>query len=129
MTTLTAPAASATPAHFATSEAVNSPVPEEHTFRTSDGVELLIRAWPPVEKAAGTSSKAVILFHRGHEHSGRWQDFVERIGMRDCWLFAWDARGHGRSPGERGYAESFGRMVRDADEFVRHISREHGVRV
>ncbi len=97
----------------------------EHTFRTSDGVELFYRAWEPNVPSA----KGVVLFHRGHEHSGRWQDFVDRLDMRDAWCFAWDARGHGRSPGERGHAESFARMVKDADEFVRHLSETHGIDV
>lgn len=97
----------------------------EHTFRTSDGIDLFYRAWAP----ATESSRAVVLFHRGHEHSARWQDFIDRIALDDFWFFAWDARGHGRSPGERGYAESFGRVVRDADEFVRHLSAEFEVPV
>lgn len=92
----------------------------EHTFRTSDGVELFYRAWQPLKE----SQRAVVLFHRGHEHSGRWQDFIDRIAMDDIWFFAWDARGHGRSPGERGYAESFGRVVADADEFIRQLSTQ-----
>jgi alpha-beta hydrolase superfamily lysophospholipase len=95
----------------------------EHTFRASDGVELFYRAWAPQTE----SRRAVVLFHRGHEHSGRWQDFVDRIAMGNTWFFAWDSRGHGRSPGDRGYAESFGRMVADADEFVRHLATQFGV--
>ena len=95
----------------------------EHTFRTSDGVELFYRTWAP----AAESHRAVVLFHRGHEHSARWQDFIDRIKLDDFWFFAWDARGHGRSPGDRGYAESFGRMVRDAEEFVRHLSQQFDI--
>ncbi len=89
----------------------------EHQFVTSDGTALFYRAWAP----RTTSTKAIIFLHRGHEHSGRWQDLIDRIDLEDYWFFAWDARGHGQSPGERGYAESFGRMVRDVDEFVRHV--------
>ena len=99
--------------------------PTEHTFRLSDGAELFYRVWAPERP----SSKAVVLFHRGHEHSARWQDTVDRLSMDDCWMFAWDARGHGRSEGERGHAESFGRLVKDADEFVRHLSTEYDVPV
>ena len=95
----------------------------EYRFRTSDGVDLFYRAWTP----AAESHQALVLFHRGHEHSGRWQDFIERIALEDYWFFAWDARGHGRSPGDRGYAESFGRMVQDADEFIRHLSQQFDV--
>jgi alpha-beta hydrolase superfamily lysophospholipase/SAM-dependent methyltransferase len=100
-----------------------SRIPTEHTFRTSDGVELFFRAWPP----AGESYRAVVMFHRGHEHSARWQDFIDRSHLDDFWFFAWDARGHGRSPGERGYAESFGRMVLDADEFVHHLAENFDI--
>jgi alpha-beta hydrolase superfamily lysophospholipase len=71
----------------------------------------------------------VVLYHRGHEHSARWQDFIDRANLDDFWFFAWDARGHGRSPGERGCAESFGRLVRDADEFVRHLSTQHDIAI
>jgi alpha-beta hydrolase superfamily lysophospholipase/phosphatidylglycerophosphate synthase len=100
-------------------------ISEEHRFVTSDGTGLFYRAWPPSRPA----ENAVVLFHRGHEHSARWQDFVDRIDLEDCWFFAWDARGHGRSPGERGYSPSFARMVKDADEFVRHITSQRGIRL
>ena len=93
----------------------------EHTFRTFDGVELFYRAWLP----AAPTEKALVLFHRGHEHSGRFEELVETLGLDDVAVFAWDARGHGRSPGDRGYAESFATFVRDADEFVKHVAREH----
>ena len=67
-------------------------------FRTFDGTELFYRAWEP----AAPSDKALLLFHRGHEHSGRFDEFVRDLGLEDFWVFAWDARGHGRSPGDRG---------------------------
>src|SRR5262249_3468800 len=98
-------------------------ISEEHRFVTSDGTGLFYRAWPPSRPA----DQAVVLFHPGHDQSARWQDFVDRIDLEDCWFFAWDARGHGRSPGERGYAPSFARMVKDADEFVQHITSQHGI--
>ena len=72
------------------------------------------------------TEKALLLFHRGHEHSGRWSEVVEMLGLPDVAIFAWDARGHGRSPGERGSAENFGAMVKDVDAFVRHVGEHHG---
>ncbi|MDS4069427.1 MAG: bifunctional alpha/beta hydrolase/class I SAM-dependent methyltransferase [Candidatus Competibacter sp.] len=95
----------------------------EHTFRSWDGAELFYRAWLPEQ----STNRAVILFHRGHEHSGRWQDVVDRLDLPDFALFAWDARGHGRSPGERGWAENLGVLVRDVDAFVGHVSRQYGI--
>jgi alpha-beta hydrolase superfamily lysophospholipase/ubiquinone/menaquinone biosynthesis C-methylase UbiE len=95
----------------------------EHTATMSDGAALFYRAWLP----ATPTKKALLLFHRGHEHSGRWQETVEALRLDDVAVFAWDARGHGRSPGERGSAEHLGRVIQDVDEFVRHVSREHGI--
>jgi alpha-beta hydrolase superfamily lysophospholipase/SAM-dependent methyltransferase len=105
--------------------------PAERTFRSFDGTELFYRAWEPEPPSAErpAARKAVVLFHRGHEHSGRWQEFVERLDLRDASVFAWDARGHGRSPGERGWAPDFGTLVKDADGFVRHVCAAHGVRM
>jgi len=95
----------------------------EHVMTASDGATIHYRAWLP-ERAA---SKAVLLFHRGHEHSARWQRTVADLRSEDTAFFAWDARGHGRSSGERGGAPHLGRVIQDADEFARHVSATHGV--
>src|SRR5262249_28186283 len=73
------------------------------------------------------ATKALLLFHRGHEHSGRWQETVAALGLEDVAVFAWDQRGHGRSPGERGSAPDLATVVRDADEWVRHLTAAHGL--
>jgi alpha-beta hydrolase superfamily lysophospholipase/SAM-dependent methyltransferase len=95
----------------------------EHAVKMADGAELFYRAWLP----AATSNKALLLFHRGHEHSGRWQETVDALGLDDVAIFAWDARGHGRSPGERGSAENLAVVIKDMEEFVRHVSRERAI--
>jgi alpha-beta hydrolase superfamily lysophospholipase len=94
--------------------------PAEQTFTSFDGTELFYRAWLPPQQV----KRAIVLFHRGHEHSGRWQEFVERMGMEHAAIFAWDARGHGRSPGERGWAPDLSTVIKDADAFVRHVLAE-----
>jgi alpha-beta hydrolase superfamily lysophospholipase/SAM-dependent methyltransferase len=95
----------------------------EHTMISWDGAELFYRAWiPPRAK-----DKALLLFHRGHEHSGRWKETVDLLGLEDVSVFAWDARGHGRSSGKRGAAGNFVDVVKDVDAFARHISSRHGV--
>jgi alpha-beta hydrolase superfamily lysophospholipase len=95
----------------------------EHIMTSWDGAELFYRAWIPRE---GTD-KAILLFHRGHEHSGRWQQTVELLRLQDIAVFAWDARGHGRSPGARGAANNFADVIRDVDAFVRHISERYEI--
>ena len=94
-----------------------------HEFTSFDGTKLFYRAWP----ARQPSGQAIVLFHRGHEHSGRMQDLVDRLGLDEYDIFAWDARGHGNSPGERGDAEDFSVLVKDAESYVRHVSQEHDI--
>lgn len=98
----------------------------EETFATDDGVELFYRAWLPAGRPA---RRAVLLFHRGHEHSGRVANLVRELNLPDTAFFAWDARGHGRSPGERGWAVHFGRVVADIDNFVQHCSTKFDIPV
>ncbi|MGC4011689.1 MAG: bifunctional alpha/beta hydrolase/class I SAM-dependent methyltransferase [Pseudomonas sp.] len=99
-----------------------------HHFVTHDGVELFYRHWPA---AAGSDEprRAVLLFHRGHEHSGRIGHLADELDLPGFDVFAWDARGHGQSPGARGDSPSFGTSVRDVQTFVEHIASTHGIAV
>lgn len=54
---------------------------QELTFTTHDGVELFYRHWPAVDAAAGDPRQAVLLFHRGHEHSGRIAHLVDELDL------------------------------------------------
>jgi len=104
---------------------MTTPRSSEHTVPSWDGTVLFYQAWLP----PAATDKAVLLFHRGHEHSERWQEVVERLDLADVAVFAWDARGHGRSPGERGAAESLAVLTKDVDVFVRHVAVHHRIRV
>src|ERR1700738_502467 len=97
--------------------------PKEHTVTLRDGAELVYRAWLAEEP----TTKALLLLHRGHEHSGRWQETVAALGLDDVAVFAWDQRGHGRSSGERGSAPDRASVIRDADQWVRHLGATHGI--
>jgi alpha-beta hydrolase superfamily lysophospholipase len=98
-------------------------VTSEHWFTTADGTSLFYRAWRPTAPAG----KILVLFHRGHEHSGRWEDVVDALAPEGFTVFAWDARGNGRSGGPRDDAENFACYARDAELFVRHLSETEGV--
>ena len=95
----------------------------EQTFISWDGAELFYRKWVPDKP----TDKALLLFHRGHEHSGRWQETVDSLDLGDVAIFAWDTRGHGHSPGKRGAANGLLDVIKDVDCFARHISKEHGI--
>lgn len=99
-------------------------LPEEHQFVSHDGVSLFYRRWPAI---VTPRRGAVILFHRGHEHGGRMAHLVDEMDLPGFDFYAWDARGHGRSPGERGYSPSFEHSVRDVQAFVEHIRNEWSV--
>ena len=75
---------------------------------------------------AAPNAKAVAIFHRGHEHSGRVTHVADGLADESLSYFAWDQRGHGRSDGERGDAPSIGRLIADVDEFVAHIEQRFG---
>lgn len=98
----------------------------ECSFVTHDGQSVFYRYWPALRPHA---QDAVILFHRGHEHSGRVAHLCEELELPDHAFFAWDARGHGRSAGERGYSPNLATSVRDVQTFVDHITHTYGIRV
>jgi alpha-beta hydrolase superfamily lysophospholipase len=95
----------------------------ERTMTTWDGAMLHYRAWMP----AAPVHRALLLLHRGHEHGARWQAVVDALALDDVAIFAWDARGHGSSSGERGAAESVAALVKDLDAFASHIASEYGI--
>ncbi|WP_419737207.1 bifunctional alpha/beta hydrolase/class I SAM-dependent methyltransferase [Pseudomonas sp. COR18] len=100
---------------------------QTQTFSTHDGVELFYRHWPATAPVAGEPRKAILLFHRGHEHSGRIAHLVDELDLPQFDFFAWDARGHGQSPGERGDSPSFATSVRDVQTFCDHLGTTFGI--
>lgn len=98
---------------------------QQHSFISHDGCELVYQHWSAsVETPV---KKAIILFHRGHEHSGRMAHLVEELNFPDFDFFAWDARGHGQSSGLRGDAPSFSACVKDIQTFVQHIQTTYAI--
>ncbi|MEG1039854.1 MAG: bifunctional alpha/beta hydrolase/class I SAM-dependent methyltransferase [Pseudomonas sp.] len=100
---------------------------QARTFTTHDGVELFYRHWPATTANPDEPRKAILLFHRGHEHSGRIAHLVDELDLADSDFFAWDARGHGQSPGERGDSPSFATSARDVQTFCEHLADAHDI--
>src|SRR5215472_14955305 len=90
----------------------------ERSYKSSDGTEIFYRQWPAVVEG---DNRAIVLLHRGHEHSGRLQHLVDELNLSQFTMFAADARGHGRTPGRRGPAPGAATLVRDLDRFVRDV--------
>lgn len=100
-----------------------SRTPTEHRFQTHDGESLFYRRWPALQPRRG----AVVLFHRGHEHGARMAHLVDELALPDFDFYAWDARGHGQSPGPRGYSPGLAHSVRDVQTFIDHLGAAWGV--
>lgn len=98
---------------------------KESNFSSFDQTQLFYRVWEPQTK----SKNVVIILHRGHEHSGRVAHLVKELGITDTWYFSFDLRGHGRSPGERGWAPSFDTWVKDLNAFSIHIRQHYNLRM
>lgn len=94
-----------------------------HTFASHDGAKLFYRAWLPYYQA----KHAIVILHRGHEHSGRMQELAQALEFPDTAVFAWDQRGHGESPGKRGGAENLGVIIRDLEAFFQHIESTYAI--
>ncbi len=97
----------------------------ENSFQTHDKVTLFYRHFPATE----TSRGALILVHRGHEHSGRMAHLVDELTLPDFDFFAYDARGHGKSDGMRGDAPNVACLARDLQSFTEHIVNTHNAKV
>ena len=97
---------------------------QQKTFTTSNGTELFYRYRPAKD---GSTDKAIVLFHRGHEHSGRLMYLADELGLDDFAYFAWDARGHGNSPGARGDSPGIATSVADIQDFMHHIAHHYHI--
>lgn len=97
---------------------------KEDTFPTSDGLRLFWQCWRPDEPA-----RAVLLIVHGvAEHSGRYRNLVDGLVPKGLALYAYDQRGHGRSPGKRGFIRSWMEYRNDLGGFIQVIqAHEPGI--
>lgn len=87
------------------------------TFRGADGLLLHARGWEVAEPRA-----ALLVAHGLGEHGGRYATLAADLGAHGISVFAPDHRGHGRSPGTRGYVRRFAELVDDFEAFRRHVT-------
>ncbi|MBU5616464.1 alpha/beta fold hydrolase [Psychrobacter sp. TAE2020] len=97
----------------------------ESCYNAYDGTAIYYRYWltMPLDtlKNATSALRQVILLHRGHEHSGRLAELGEQFANAGYQVFAWDARGNGRSGGIKDHAKSVTELERDLDDFVQLV--------
>ena len=92
----------------------------EGTFQGANGLELYYQSWHPQAKA-----KAVLVVVHGHGgHSGIFTRMVEHLVDRHYLIYSFDLRGHGRSPGQRGYINSWAEYRTDLTAFVNLVKTQ-----
>jgi alpha-beta hydrolase superfamily lysophospholipase len=97
-----------------------TPPSREGTGLGAQGTELFWRIWDAPRPRA-----SLLLVHGLGEHSGRYDPFASALAHEGISVFAFDLRGHGRSPGPRGDVDAFPRFLEDLlgmeDEMARQI--------
>lgn len=90
----------------------------EGTFPGAKELELYYQSWHPQ-----ASAKAVLVIVHGHgAHSGIFTRMVEYLVERDYIVYSFDLRGHGRSPGQRGYINSWAEYRADLTAFLKLVT-------
>ena len=107
----------------------------ESCYNAYDGTAIYYRYWltmplkeiKKAERRPTQQKRQVILLHRGHEHSGRLAELGQQFAMAGYQVFAWDARGNGRSGGIKDHAESVTQLERDLNDFVHMVIGQTGI--
>lgn len=81
----------------------------EEEFVGQKGLKLFYQAWLPDE-----NPKAIVqIVHGFAEHSGRYENVVNRLVPLGFAVYADDHRGHGKSEGQTNYIDSFDQYIED----------------
>ncbi len=95
----------------------------EHTeskFVGASSTELYYQRWKP-----DTAPRAVLaVVHGFGEHSGRYLNFVNYFVPRGFALYAFDHRGHGKSPGVRGHVNQWSEFRDDVRAFIQLVREQ-----
>ncbi len=86
-----------------------------------DGTKLYLKRDLP----AGEPRAMLVIVHGLANHHGLYDDFVVPFRENGVAVYRYDARGHGRSEGRRGYVKSYWEMVDDLRAVVALAKSEH----
>jgi alpha-beta hydrolase superfamily lysophospholipase len=90
---------------------------EESRFPGAGKADLYAQSWQPEEKA----SAGLAVVHGFGEHSGRYGNVVRYFVPRGFAVFGFDLRGHGRSPGQRGFIRDWSDLRNDTQAFLADV--------
>ncbi len=89
----------------------------EGTFQGASGLELYYQSWHPQ-----TLARAVLVIVHGHGgHSSIFSQMVDYLTECSYIIYGFDLRGNGRSPGQRGYINSWVEFREDVNNFLNFV--------
>jgi acylglycerol lipase len=89
----------------------------ESSFKGQNNFDLYMQVWTP----PGDPASVVILVHGIAEHCGRYSQFADFLASRGMAVYTFDLRGHGKSPGQKGYVEHFAYFMQDLAQLVKLV--------
>ncbi|MDJ0633805.1 MAG: alpha/beta hydrolase [Xenococcaceae cyanobacterium MO_188.B29] len=93
---------------------------KEGTFLGTNQFNLYYQSWNPDKKIKGV----VVIVHGLGGHSGKYANIVSHLVDRGFAIYSFDQRGNGRSPGQRGYINSWTELRSDLATFIRLVKTE-----
>ena len=102
----------------------HSPIHGEESFKTQDGLSLFVQWWLP---ESGTKA-AVVIVHGYAEHSSRYAQVAGTLTQNGYAVYSFDLRGHGRSEGERVFADIFAKHFLDIEDVLAGVRKKEGAR-
>jgi alpha-beta hydrolase superfamily lysophospholipase len=94
---------------------------QQGTIPTTGGINLYYQAWHP----DGTVRGVLAIVHGLGGHSGLYMNIVHQLIPKNFAIYGLDLRGNGKSPGQRGYINSWSEYYDDIGNFVKFIIREN----
>ena len=91
------------------------------TFKGTVGLELYYQSWHP----EGEVRAILVIVHGLGGHSGLYGNIVKHLIPQNYAVYAFDLRGNGRSPGQRGYINAWAEFREDLQAFVQLIKTQY----
>ncbi|MDY7232460.1 alpha/beta hydrolase [Hyalangium rubrum] len=92
----------------------------EDAFEGAGGIRLFSQLWRP----EGKPRAVLAIVHGFGEHSGRYLNIARRYVPLGYAVHAFDLRGHGRSPGQRGHVNAWAEYREDLQAFLAYSAKK-----
>ncbi|MDJ0621194.1 MAG: alpha/beta hydrolase [Calothrix sp. MO_192.B10] len=90
------------------------------TFLGAGGLNLYYQSWHPQEQTRAI----LVIVHGLGGHSGLYGNIVNHLIPKNYAIYSFDLRGHGRSPGKRGYINNWDEFRQDLQAFFNLITTQ-----